>query len=113
MTRINLIEPKELSQQHLIAEYREMLRLRRLHPRKTMPFIPKYKMGKGHLLFFADKGLWLIKRHNLLCQEMLRRKYTVNFSLDLSHWPKLAMNDWQPTVEEIATSKERIQERLS
>ena len=112
MTRINLIPVNKLTDKHLVAEYREMLRLRHLHPRKTMPDIPSYRLGKGHVLFFADKGLWLLKRHKQLCQEMRKREFTTNYSLDLSSWPNEAMNGWQPTEYEIGLSLERIKERL-
>lgn len=114
MTRINLIAPNELTQKHLLAEYREMLRLRHIYPRKTKPIIsPHYILGKGHVLFFADKGLWLLKRHKQLRDEMIKRGYTVNYELDLSSWPKSAMNDWNPNEDEIDINRQRIIERLS
>lgn len=112
MTRINLVPVKSLTDKHLVAEYREMLRLR--HAKiKTKTKIPKkYKMGTGHVTFFYDKGMFLIKRHEELCLEMKKRGFAVNFSLDLSSWSKERMNDWTPSQEEIEINKARICERL-
>jgi hypothetical protein len=70
-------------------------------------------MGKGHVLFFADKGAWLIRRHAALVAEMRRRGYAVNYPrLDLSHWPDEAMGDWEPDAAALAVSRGRIEERL-
>ena len=114
MTRINLIPVTELTQKHLLAEYREMLRLRHIYPRQLKPTISKqYKLGKGHVLFFADKGLWLLNRHRQLREEMHNRGYVVNYELDLSSWPQSAMNDWYPNEDEIQINRERILERLN
>lgn len=113
MTRINCVPAKELTQAHLIAEYRELPRIRHAWPRKTKPVIPKnYLMGKGHVTFFYDKGIWLENRHAELIAEMLNRGYNANLPpLNLSHWPESAMNDWEATSEAIAVNKKRIAER--
>lgn len=114
MTRINLVPAEELTTKHLVSEYRELPRVRHAYPRKIPAKIPNsYRIGKGHVTFFYNKGLWLEKRHSELVDEMLRRGYTVNVpKLDLSHWDKRFMNDWTPTEEEINISKARINERL-
>ena len=66
MTRINLVEPKELSTKHLVAEYREITRLpsnlklalNRKSKAFSMTEIPsEYVLGKGHVKFFFDKML--------------------------------------------------------
>lgn len=111
MTRINCIPVTELSQLHLIAEYRELPRLR--HARVVDRQIPdSYRLGKGHCLFFYDKGKWLERRHSQLVQEMKRRGITVNLSALRLNWPLENMNDWQPTIEAMKVNRERINERL-
>ena len=65
MTRINSnIDPKKLTDQHLMAEYRELpmvpaaLRksLRTQSVKTILSKIPKrYKLNSGHVLFFVDK----------------------------------------------------------
>ena len=53
MVRINIIEPRKLADQHLIAEYNEILMLFgyvRKHPRREN--IPeRYLLGPGHIKF--------------------------------------------------------------
>ncbi|MBN1157597.1 endonuclease, partial [Candidatus Woesearchaeota archaeon] len=77
MVRINLVEPKKLTDQHLVAEYNEILMLIghvRKHPEiKAMP--KEYILGKGHILFFKNKLVYLKKRHELIKNEMLRRGF--------------------------------------
>ena len=63
MTRINAnIAPRLLSDNHLIAEFREIHRLKKLHEtrkkngsNKDIPEGDFFTLGKGHLLFFMDK----------------------------------------------------------
>jgi hypothetical protein len=100
MTRINCIDIESIPLKMRHAEYREMLRLRKAYPRKSSPNIPpSYRMGKGHVTFFYDKGLYLLKRHAALRKSLKKAGYTVNFKLDLSSWPKEAMNDWTPDTD--------------
>lgn len=122
MTRINLIPPKQLIRQHLVAEYRELPRVFGLvhkqvksgkRPRNLK--IPNsYRLGTGHVTFFYDKLEFLRKRFQLLVDEMRARCYTVNhaeipsFTADISaEW----WNDYYPSDAEIAISNARIEER--
>lgn len=113
MTRINCIPVEKLTSQHLLAEYREMLRMRHVWPRKSKPNIPTYRMGKGHVLFFADKGQWLVKRHRELRAEMRRRGMQPNITLDLATWPEESMNDWTPPPSAKLENVGRLIVRLS
>ena len=63
MVRINLINPKKLTDQHLIAEYNEILMLLgyvKKYP-KLEKIPSKYNLGKGHMLFFKNKLKYLKK----------------------------------------------------
>lgn len=115
MTRINLVHPSELSDKHLGAEYHELPRVFRLaRPNRLIP--SHYVLGKGHVLFFFDKLLFLVKRQHLLVEECLKRGRCVNFDpKDLMHLNpyKELYNDWTPTVESIILNKQRIAERGS
>ena len=82
MTRINLVPPEELSDQHLIAEYREIFMvgsslhrsLRSPNWEKTKKSIPKqFTLNKSHVKFFYDKGKYLSERYDELIKEMKRR----------------------------------------
>lgn len=113
MTRIDCIPADQIPRhKRLVAAYREMLRVRHLHPRKNRPNVSAYRMGKGHVLFFADKGAWLLKRHAELRDRMQRYGFEVNFELDLSHWPKEAMGDWEPDIDAKLANVARIINRL-
>ena len=78
MTRINIIPPKKLYDQHLIAEYREITMIpaalnRTLNSKSGLILskIPeKYTLNRGHVYFFYNKGLYLNKRYEKLIEEM-------------------------------------------
>ena len=83
MTRINLIEPSELTDQHLIAEYREIFMvggsLKRTLVSKNgyqESKVPKkYTLNAGHVYFFYNKGKYLDKRYKELITEMKKRGF--------------------------------------
>jgi len=121
MTRINVVPPKELTRQHLVAEYRELPRVfklaeawyKRNHPNYYK--LPKdYTLGTGHVKFFYTRLGYLKSRFAALVNEMESRGYSPNFketpnvSVPLSMW-----KDWTPTSEAISINKARILERLS
>ena len=122
MTRINVVRVEELSQQHLVAEYREIMRLpgnlKAWLNRKSKPpsfdEIPKeYKLGTGHVKFFFNKFMYLEKRFDSIIDEMLERGYSPNFtdSSIFKRVDKLYYNDYTPTEEAIEINRARIKER--
>ena len=83
MTRINAnIKPADLIDQHLIAEYREIIRIPNVLNSKGYDSNRKYplefRLGTGHVLYFYDKIKFLHKRFLDLKQEMRNRKITNN-----------------------------------
>lgn len=122
MTRINVVNPKELSTKHLVAEYREITRLpknletslNRKGKKFELKEIPeKYTLGTGHVKFFYNKMAFLEKRFGSLVQEMLDRGYNPTYR-DLgifSKCDKQFYNDYTPTTEAIEINKARILER--
>lgn len=104
MVRINIINPKCLTDQHLIAEYDEMLMLLGYVERypeikiiKGKSEIPeRYTLNKGHMKFFKDKLKYLRDRHKLLKKEMRNRGFKPVKSIDLKRYPKNLHNDWKP-----------------
>jgi len=122
MTRINVVDPKELSRQHLVAEYREITRLpgnltawlNRKTKAPDFSEIPaEYKLGTGHVKFFMDKMLFLEKRFEALVTEMLERGYNPTFRDSSIFKPAddRFYNDYTPTEEAIRINRERIKER--
>lgn len=122
MTRINVVPPSELTDQHLMAEYRElpmvMGSLRRsLKSKKGLP-TPKaeYTLNGGHVTLFYNKGEYLHKRYQLLVEELLERGYKLDperkadFQVFIEN--KL-YNDWIPNEKAAIINRERIAERIA
>lgn len=125
MTRINIIDPAHLYDQHLVAEYREIFMvpaaLKRSLKRKT-PIDPDkeiadtFTLNKGHVKFFYDKLLYLKKRYTSLIEEMKRRGMNPDPERtfpDLDQFPDWTKGDWSPTLEEQKIVLERIQKRVN
>lgn len=120
MTRINLVNPSELYDQHLIAEYREIRLLvanmrRSFQSCTTKKNIPKkFTLNRGHVLFFKDKGRYIANRYQSLINEMKVRGFTPQFlSIDTTVWPTEYFNDWTPSEDDKNIVRERIALRVS
>ncbi len=124
MTRINLVEPSELTDQHLIAEYREIFMvggsLKRTLVSKSgyrEDRVPKrYTLNTGHVYFFYNKGAYLHKRYHELIDEMKKR----GFQPDKSRvFPTSVFKDnglykdWMPNVEDYKIIRQRIAEKIA
>lgn len=124
MTRINVVPVKELMDQHILAEVRELPRLvKNLHKslnRKSKPFsmdeIPsQYVLGTGHVFHFYDKFKWLETRFKQLLEECENRGFTINFN-DVTIFrevPSQFYNDWEVTEEAKKLNRSRIAERIA
>lgn len=114
MVRINLLEPKYLADQHLIAEYYELLVfLDRIKNHQNLENIPKsYRLGAGHLLFFKNKLKYLQNRHQMIREEMKLRGFKPKVKMDLSFFSKKMINDWQPKKKDLTIIKDRIREKI-
>ena len=124
MTRINIVVPSELTDQHLIAEYREIFMvagsLKRTlvskdgYQESKVPV--NYKLNTGHVYFFYDKGKYLHNRYNELIREMKDRGFSPSedrpfpFSIFSDNG---LYNDWTPTIEDYEVIRQRIAERIA
>lgn len=120
MTRINVVEPQELMDQHLLAEYRELpmvlAALRRsIRSKRGLPKIPtEYTLGKGHVTFFYDKGTFLYKRYKALKRELTTRGYRLDPNRKIE-WHTIGPNLWKeydPTPIDVAINRVRIAQRI-
>lgn len=125
MTRINTIDPFDLLDQHLFAEWRELPRIFALArywsdsgERSKIP--DSYRLGTGHVRFFYDKLQWLAFRHAILTSELLARGYNLgNGYIELgeyigwmkAEYPQL-WNGWEPNAEAHRINLERLQDKL-
>ncbi|MBP5723645.1 MAG: hypothetical protein J6X18_08760 [Bacteroidales bacterium] len=119
MTRINSAIPvRNLTDEHLLAEHREIKRLpyclARAVSSGSIQNAPKsFTLGKGHVLFFLDKQSFIRKRYQLIHTECIRRGFKVSdFSGNWNSVPEDYNNDYEPTEEERRMIEERITDRL-
>lgn len=127
MTRINLVDPSELKDQHLFAEFREIkmvpkslarsLRARGLQGVQAM--VPReFTLNTGHVSFFYDKGFYLNRRYLALREELEARgiNYDRASLLDpdgvYAAHPGL-YNDYKPTPAALAIIRARIAEKIA
>ncbi|ELA08482.1 pyrimidine dimer DNA glycosylase/endonuclease V [Moraxella macacae 0408225] len=125
MTRINVIDVNELTDQHLFAEYREITRIFTLvnqackkHPvsaiLKKIP--PTYRMSTGHVLFFYDKLNFIEQRYFHLRHEVLKRGFNVTLKDDIVAFRTLIdprfYQDFHPTKTDIAVNIGRLLEKI-
>tara|TARA_Y100001968_G_C19436134_1_gene759820 strand:- start:2917 stop:3324 length:408 start_codon:yes stop_codon:yes gene_type:complete len=122
MTRINIIPPQELTDQHLVAEYREITMVPAALKRTLKSKIgfqkhkikPTYTLNTGHVYFFYNKGKYLNKRYSELVKEMKLRGFNVDTSRKFPKdaFPKELYNDWMPSLSEQKIIRKRILEKI-
>lgn len=127
MTRVNIAPVTELSDKFLLGEYHELPRVSgcvwrvyvktvSLWPDGTVTWvystIPEtYRMGKGHVTFFYDKGEFLRRRfEDEIVPEMQRRGFITNHTKYRMH-PEGMNKDWTPDAQALAINRERLAER--
>lgn len=115
MTRINVISVKELSDQHLMAEYRELPR--RIMQKINIQNAPKnYCLGLGHVKWAASHIRFLLKRFYSICHEMEYRGFKVKYSPEALnataiYLQKNIYEDYDVTRKDIKINKERLLEK--
>jgi len=112
MTRVNLIPPYQLADQHLLAENHEISGMLGFY-RKNMN--KQYKQGhhlKRVVPYFHDKLLYIQKRFNAVQHEMRERNFNANVVIDFDVYDTSLMNDWEPTEKQVQDLIERIILRL-
>jgi deoxyribonuclease (pyrimidine dimer) len=121
MTRINLVDPEELMDQHLIAEYRE-IRLLCANLQRTINSkcgfqqskVPAdFTLNKSHCYFFYNKGQYIHKRYDALRREMINRGFDPQHDFPREKWPDELYNDWAPSEDDKNIVRERISQRIS
>ena len=121
MTRINVIPPCYLTDQHLLAEVREIVRMpsylnKSLNSKKGFKLsdIPtEYTMSTGHVKFFYNKFHWLKKRYEKLITECECRGFSIaNTDSSIFKVGKPYYNGYIPTGKSFKINRERIIERI-
>lgn len=114
MTRINMgVFPHELCDKHLVAEYRELPRVRALasqYVRTKRTLEPRvFCLGEGHVTYFVDRGKYLHERWEALRSEMIYRGFKPQ--LDWRPWP-LQFLGKMPTEKEFQEARAIVIVRL-
>lgn len=120
--RVNIINPKYLSDQQLIHEYRS-IKMSTAHYEKssnTKKGIEKsriserYVLDKGHAYMWYNKFGYIEKRLQLLCSEMDNRKFNCNYRiLNYRNIPKEAFRDFEPNEVDRILNVERLMRGIS
>lgn len=109
MTRVNCVPVKELTDQHLIAEYREITRVSKLA--RKLDDYGTYCLGSGHVKFFYNKGNYLACRTRELYIECFKRGFKVSYKDYVKH-PEGLNEPWYPTKKDLETNRQRLKEKL-
>lgn len=120
--RINVINPKFLTDQHLVAEYREMKMITYYYVKssQTKTGIEKDKIGerytlnKGHAYMWYNKFGFIEKRFQDICAEMRDRDFRCDYDvLNYEGIPKSAFGNFIPTKEDVRINLDRVLIRLA
>jgi len=110
MTRINCIPVNELTDQHLMAEYREITRVSKLA--RELSDYGHYKMGTGHIRFFYNKGQYLYNRTQQLYNECIKRGFKVQYKKYVLHANPILNQNWYPTIDDEMINANRLNDKL-
>lgn len=120
MARVNVgVNPKFLSDQHLIAEAVETVMIVngfKMNNWSIKGQIPdQFVLGAGHINFFKPKLLYLQRRLLDLNAEIVRRGFDAGNTIDLPNLPQVKRfcHDWAPSTRDTKIVRKRIVERLT
>lgn len=109
MTRINTLDPSYLTDQHLVAELREISRpLNDVLAGKKGLGPPNYVLGPGHVIFFRNRLRYIERRFRELRKEFVDRGFT-GFDYTLKAPPS---RDYTPTREAKRLCATRLLQRF-
>lgn len=122
MTRVNIhMKPILLSDSHLLAEHREIIRLFKLgkdywarDPKKRSTIPADFKLGKGHVNFFYDKLDWVADRYLALYAECIERGFNVTDMSDaLDNLPAESVGNYNPDARTMDRTRMLLMLRIS
>ena len=109
------INPKNLTDEHLFAESRELKMLPSLFKKvgiKSINKVPiEFTLGGGHMLFFLYKSLYTLKRYLRVLSECRRRNFSVE---DESYrWDIYQNSPFNSDYQETGKEKQLLINRIS
>ena len=114
MVRVNCgIEPEHLADQHLVAEYREILLTFGYYDNNGHKTIKSTDENLKHpIRFYNDKRIYLIERFFDLKQEMINRGMKPVKDIVINKYNKSLYNNFKPQQHHINRIKGRVLQRL-
>lgn len=118
MTRVNLVDPDILTDQHIVAERLELTWVlksaqRSLNGIRGLYVHPKFVLGTGHVSFFHDKLKYIKDRFYDITYEMKHRGMVTNHPWPDDSWvPYHMWKSYTPSEDDLYIIKQRIFERL-
>lgn len=128
MTRINLVPPEELTDQHLFAEWREIKMVPKSLARSikargvqgVLRMVPReFTLNTGHVSFFYDKGAYLATRYDELTDELVSRGVNFNREAEFDpdkvylHHAAHFFGRYTPTEQALQIIRQRIAEKIA
>ena len=112
------INPKNLTDEHLFAESRELKMLPALFKRvgnKSINKVPKeFTLGAGHMLFFLYKSIYTLNRYRQVLLECHKRNILVDdesYRWDI-YQNSISVSNYQETGKEKQILINRISEKI-
>lgn len=112
------INPKNLTDEHLFAESRELKMLPSLFKRvgnKNINKVPtKFTLGPGHMLFFLYKSIYTLNRYHQVLSECHNRNISVDdesYRWDI-YQNSTSVSNYQETGKEKQILVNRISEKI-
>ena len=114
MVRINLINPKNLADQHLLAEHVEILMLFTSALKYDKDKVPNdFRLGKGHINFFKNKLEYLKQRFLNIQEEMRERGYMTDANIQNYTFEKEQLGNFSPSQQDFKVIKDRLLEKIN
>jgi len=114
MVRVNCgIEPEHLADQHLVAEYREILLAFGYYDNNGKDLKTSDNNLKHPIRFYNDKRIYLIERFFDLKQEMINRGMKPTKDIILKDVDMSLFNKFIPGNEHINRIKRRVMRRIN
>ncbi len=107
MVKINLINPRLLTDEHLRAENLEITYLKS-NSKKFKSVSDSFSLGKGHQVFFKNKLNYLTLRQYDLKTEMVKRGFKASLNLPLI----IGKSEFKPTKENKYIILKRLIEKV-
>ena len=119
MTRINSAIPvSNLTDEHLLAEHREIKRLpyclfKAIKCKSIKKLPEQFTLGSGHVKFFLNKMHFVYWRYCRIFQECeLRNFYVTDYSENFDDVPTDYNNDYYPSKQELRRETLILQRRI-